>query len=113
MTIRSTLIAASTAALVLAAGSASVAGTFVAMPASGGGSAINCSVPNHVVCTITSNKGVKSVKILSNTPQGAVAVVDKSYRGCPKQVKVAWDSAYQASNTQIVECGSMGFKAAN
>lgn len=112
MNIRNTLIATATAALVVAtAGTASFAGKLVAMPASGGGAAIDCSVPNNVVCTITSNKGLKSVKISSNTPQGTIAVVDKNYRGCPKSVQVSWDSAYQAGSTQIVECGSMGFKA--
>ena len=113
MTIRNTIVAASTAALVLAAGSVSFAGKFVAMPASGGGAQISCSVPNNVVCTITSAKGLKSVKILSNTPQGTIAVVDKTYRSCPKQVQVSWDSAYQSSGNQIVECSSMGFKAGN
>ena len=112
MNILNTIIAATTALVVATAGTASFAGKFVAMPASGGGAAINCSVPNNVVCTITSNKGLKSVKINSNTPQGTVAVVNKSYRSCPKQVQVSWDSAYQASSTQIVECSaSMGFKA--
>jgi hypothetical protein len=113
MTIRHTLTATAAAAFVLAAGSASFAGKFVAMPAAGGGAQISCTVPNHVVCTVTSNKGLKSVKISANTPQGTIAVVDKTYRACPKQVQVAWDSAYQASNTQLVECASMGFKAAN
>jgi hypothetical protein len=114
MTIRNTLIAASTAALVLAAGSASFAGKFVAMPASKGGASINCSIPNNVVCTISSAKGVKSVKISASGPNGAFDLVNKSYRSCPKQVKVSWDSAYQGNSTQIVECSSsMGFKAAN
>jgi hypothetical protein len=112
MTIRNTLVAASTAALVLVAGSASFAGKFVAMPAASGAQ-ISCSIPNNVVCTISSAKGLKSVKILSTTPQGTVAVVDKTYRSCPKQVKVSWDSAYQSSGNQIVECSPMGFKAAN
>jgi hypothetical protein len=112
MTIRNTLIAASTAALVLAAGSASFAAKFAVMPAAGGAQ-ISCSVPNHVSCTITSAKGLKSVKILSSTPQGTIAVVDKTYRSCPKTVQVSWDSAYPSSGHQIVECSSMGFKAPN
>jgi hypothetical protein len=113
MTIRNTFIATATAALVLAAGSASFAGKFVAMPSSGGGASMSCSVPNNVVCTISSSKGVKSVKISANGPYGAFNLVDKTYRSCPKQVKVSWDSAYQSSGNQIVECSSMGFKAAN
>ncbi|MFN3549095.1 MAG: hypothetical protein ACK4U0_16540 [Mesorhizobium sp.] len=112
MTIRNTIIATAAALVAATAGTATFAGQFVAMPASGGGAAINCSIPNNVVCTITSAKGLKSVRINSNTPQGTIAVVNKNYRNCPKSVQVSWDSAYQASSTQIVECsGAMGLKS--
>lgn len=72
---------------------------------------MNCSVPNNVVCTVTSATGVRSIKVFSNAGFGTVAVVDKSYRNCPRSVKVSWDSAYQSSGTQIVECsGVSGLK---
>ncbi|RST87319.1 hypothetical protein EJC49_05815 [Aquibium carbonis] len=113
MTIRNTLAAAAAVAIAVVAGSTSFAGNFVAMPASNGGASINCSVPNNVVCTISSAKGVKSVKISANGPYGAFDLVNKSYRNCPRQVKVSWDSAYQESGTKIVECAPGAFKAAH
>lgn len=67
---------------------------------------INCTVPNHVKCKIHSAKGIKSVKIQSNTGQGTIYVVNKTYRNCPKNVTVTWDSAYPSSNKQIAECSS-------
>lgn len=74
---------------------------------------ISCTVPNNVVCTISSSKGLKEVTIYSNTGRGTVAIVDKDYRSCPKTVNVSWDSAYPMSSKKIVECGSMGFKLKN
>ncbi len=68
---------------------------------------MSCSVPNSVVCTVTSFKGLKEVEVFSNTPQGVIKVVDKSYRNCPTSVKVGWDSAYQMSSKKIVECGGI------
>lgn len=90
---------------------AALAGQFALAPHMASGPTINCSVPNNVVCTITSAKGLKLVRITSNTPQGTVNVVDEAYRGCPREVKVAWDSAYQMSGKQIVECGGFKLKA--
>jgi len=113
MTIRNTLTAAAAVAIAIVAGSTSFAGNFVAMPASSGGASINCSVPNNVVCTISSAKGVKSVKISASGPNGAFDLVNKNYRSCPKQVKVSWDSAYQENSTKIVECSPGAFKAAH
>lgn len=88
---------------------AGVAGQFALAPQMAGPS-MNCSVPNHVVCTISSTKGLKLVKITANTPQGSVNLVNKTYRSCPKSVKVSWDSAYQMAGKQIVECSGGGFK---
>ena len=62
------------------------------------------------ICTISSTKGLKLVKITANTPQGSVNLVNKTYRSCPKSVKVSWDSAYQMAGKQIVECSGGGFK---
>lgn len=101
-------------ALVSVAGttSAGAAGGFAAGAAGASGATINCQIPNNVVCTISSSKGISSVKITANTPQGQVFLVNKTYPGCPKQVKVSWDSAYHSSGTQIVECstGKLLFK---
>ncbi|WP_295813072.1 hypothetical protein [uncultured Nitratireductor sp.] len=106
-------IAVATASLIVLSAtglpSAGVAGQFALAPQMAGPT-MNCSIPNHVVCTINSAKGLKLVKITANTPQGSVNLVDKSYNGCPKQVKVAWDSAYQMAGKQIVECSGGGFK---
>ncbi|MBN7778514.1 hypothetical protein JYP49_19770 [Nitratireductor aquimarinus] len=88
---------------------AGVAGQFALAPQMVG-PAMNCSIPNHVVCTISSAKGLKLVKITANTPQGSVNLVNKSYNGCPKQVQVSWDSAYQMAGKQIVECNGGGFR---
>lgn len=72
---------------------------------------ISCTVPNNVSCKITSTNGLKSVLIKAGAAQDNVALVDKSYNGCPKQVTVTWDSAYQMGSKTIVECTSMGIKA--
>ena len=82
--------------------------TITTAPASA--ATINCTVPNAVSCKIQSSKGIQSVKILSNTGQGPIYVVNKSYRSCPKQVTVSWDSAFPASNTNIKECKIGGIK---
>jgi len=74
------------------------------------GPTMNCTVPNHIKCTISSSKGIKRVKIQSNTGQGTINVVNKTYRSCPKSVSVSWDSAYPAHNKQIVECTSAKLK---
>jgi hypothetical protein len=68
---------------------------------------INCSIPNNVKCTISSSKGIKSVKIQTQGPSGPVYIVNESYQNCPRSVTVHWDSAYKASNTDIVECQSV------
>ncbi|BAY89924.1 MULTISPECIES: hypothetical protein [unclassified Tolypothrix] len=68
---------------------------------------VNCSIPNNVQCTISSSKGIKSVKIQTQGPGGPVYIVNESYQNCPRSVNVHWDSAYQASNTDIVECQSV------
>ena len=72
---------------------------------------MSCTIPNNVSCKITSAKGLKSVLIKAGAAQDHVALVDKSYNGCPKQVTVTWDSAFQMGSKQIVECASMGIKA--
>jgi hypothetical protein len=105
-TLRATPIAAASLAMLgIGAPSSIAAGGFAVAPAAGGAN-IQCSVPNNVKCTITSAKGVKSVRITSNTPFGNVDLVNTSYNACPKQVTVSWDSAYQAASTNIVECGT-------
>jgi sorbitol-specific phosphotransferase system component IIBC len=65
---------------------------------------VNCSIPNSVKCNISSSKGIKSVKIQTQGPSGPVYIVNESYQSCPLSVTVQWDSAYQASATEIVEC---------
>ncbi len=85
--------------------------TLKVKPARASGPSIKCTVPNNVSCKIDSTKGIKHVKIKANTPQGTINVVNKSYAGCPKHVTVGWDSAYQASSKQIVECTKAAFKA--
>ena len=71
---------------------------------------MSCTVPNHVACTITSTKGLQSVLIKSKPAPNVFDLVNKTYRGCPKSVKVAWDSAYQYSSTKFVECKSANLK---
>jgi hypothetical protein len=68
---------------------------------------LNCTVPNNVVCKISSNKGIRSVKVQANTPLGTVDLVNKSYVSCPALVEVSWDSAYNASEPQIAECSGV------
>ncbi|WP_457940464.1 hypothetical protein [Mesorhizobium sp. 10J20-29] len=85
------------------------AAQFASAPASAG-AAIHCTIPNAVSCTVSSQKGVRSVKITANTPQGTINLVNKRYNSCPKSVKVSWDSAFQAASTKIVECGNLGLK---
>jgi hypothetical protein len=67
-------------------------------------------VPNVLV--ISPAKGIKSVKITTNTPWGVTYLWNKSYPTCPKTVTVHWDSAYHSSGKQIVECVPMGLKLA-
>jgi hypothetical protein len=97
-------------AVLSAAGIATAAQVKTASPVSRAAS-MTCTVPNNVSCKIMSTKGLKSVLIKAGAAQDNVALVDKSYNGCPKQVTVTWDSAYQMGSKKIVECSSMGIKA--
>lgn len=106
------LAIASTAAMLAGAASISGAAQLVAAPYAASGAAINCTIPNHVECDISSRKGIKSVKITANTPQGTINLVNKTYPNCPKLVTVGWDSAYHSSGKQIVECTPMKLKLA-
>jgi hypothetical protein len=107
-TFSSTLIAVATAAL-LAAPTAS-AGNLKLGAVKASGPTMNCSVPNQIKCTISSAKGIRLVRIQSNTGQGTINVVNKNYAGCPKSVSVAWDSAFPVHNKQIVECSPARLK---
>ncbi|MCQ0990245.1 hypothetical protein [Jiella marina] len=93
-----------------ALGSVADAGQFKAAKIQSAGASISCSIPNAVVCSISSNKGIRSVKIRANGPNGPFNLVNKSYPGCPKSVKVSWDSAYHSSSKQVVECRSAKLK---
>ena len=104
-----TYVAAATLALLSVAGFAAAAQMKAATPTARAAS-MTCTIPNNVSCKITSNKGVKSVLIKASAAQDNVALVNKSYNGCPKQVTVTWDSAFQMGSKKIVECTSMGFK---
>ena len=75
------------------------------------GATMTCSVPNNVVCTVSSAKGLKAVVVKANTGFGVVNIVDETYNACPKQVQIHWDSAYQMSGKQIVECGGLKLKS--
>jgi hypothetical protein len=97
------------AAVVAAIASPAFAQSFATAPARSGAS-ISCSIPNNVVCTITSQKGLKKVVIKSNTPQGTVNLVNKTYYSCPKSVTVSWDSAYHSSSNQFTECSGAKLK---
>ena len=92
-----------TRTILMAALSAPLLSAAPAMAASN----VSCSVPNHVVCTVTSDKGLREVTFVAGTPFGNIAVVDEDYRGCPKSVQVAYDSAYNVKSTQIVECSGI------
>jgi hypothetical protein len=72
---------------------------------------VSCTVPNNVSCKISSIKGIKSVLIKAGAAQGAVELVDKTYNGCPTQVTVAWDSAYEMGSKTIVECKGKAIRA--
>ncbi|XWN31422.1 MAG: hypothetical protein ROR55_28895 [Devosia sp.] len=100
-----TLIHSAAVAAVIASGFAFAAPTANA-------ASMSCSVPNAVVCTITSRTGIKSVRVTGQTPFGVVNLVDRNYRGCPRRVKVSWDSAFSSKGRHIVECrrGGMGLK---
>lgn len=78
---------------------------------------INCTVPNAVVCTISSPKGIKSVNFKGGpVGENPFNLVNKSYEGCPKEVKVSWDSAYQSPKALrfVTECsGVIGNLKAN
>ena len=65
---------------------------------------VSCSVPNHVSCTVTSNRGLQRVRFMVDTPQGEMAIVDESYRNCPREVKVHYDSAFNVHDRDIREC---------
>lgn len=108
-TIATTILAATAAVALMS--QVTHAAKFKAVSKSAGAT-MNCTVPNHVKCTISSSKGIKFVKIQANTGQGPIYLVNKSYRSCPKNVTVSWDSAYNASNQQIGECksGKLKFK---
>lgn len=101
-----TLIHSAAVAAVVASGLA------FAAPTTANAASMSCSVPNAVVCTVTSRTGIKSVRVTGETPFGVVNLVDRSYRGCPRRVKVSWDSAYASKGKHIVECrrGGMGLK---
>lgn len=75
---------------------------------------VNCTIPNHVVCNISSPKGIKSVRYQMNNPfgPGLLDLVNETYSNCPRSVTVHWDSAYQPVASTITECGSK-FKAAS
>lgn len=103
-TVLSTLIAAAIAATSLATL------TDASQSKAAAAATMSCSIPNQVVCTVTSAKGLRSVLIKAQTPQGTVALVDKSYRSCPKSAKVSWDSAYHSSSTKFVECAPAKLK---
>jgi hypothetical protein len=107
MNLRTSIVTAASALVLATAGSAAWAAQFAVAPSLGGGASLDCSIPNNVVCTVSSNKGVKSVRVTANGPYGAFNLVDKAYRACPKQVTISWDSAYHSTGHQIVECSSM------
>jgi hypothetical protein len=104
------LISIATLAILSVAGIAGAAQIKAAAPTARAAT-MSCTVPNNVSCKITSAKGLKSVLIKAGAAQDNVALVDKSYNGCPKQVTVTWDSAFQMGSKKIVECTSMGIKS--
>jgi hypothetical protein len=87
--------------------SATLFGTFAIGSVAHAKPTVNCAIPNNVVCDISSNKGIRSVKIQANTPLGTVDLVNKSYASCPASVTVHWDSAYYALDPQIAECSGV------
>ncbi|PSB55578.1 hypothetical protein [Chamaesiphon polymorphus] len=93
--------------------SATLFGAFAIGSVANAAPTVNCTIPNNVSCDISSSKGIKSVKIQSNTPLGTIDLVNKNYDNCPKSVTVTWDSAYQSSNQDIVECQGVSGGARN
>jgi hypothetical protein len=75
---------------------------------------VNCTIPNNVVCNISSTKGIASVRYQMNNPfgPGLLDLVNETYSNCPKNVSVHWDSAYHSVSSTIRECGTK-FKAAS
>ena len=97
--------------LVASAIAPSMAGQQVAALQARASYAIKCTVPNNVACTITSTKGIMQVTIKTESLGETINLVNKSYEGCPKEVKVTWDSAYQSTERKVVECsGVVGTK---
>jgi hypothetical protein len=85
--------------------SATLFGAFAIGSVANAAPTINCTIPNSVSCDISSPNGIQSVNIQANNPFGdPINLVDKNYSGCPTSVTVGWDSAYKASDTNIVEC---------
>lgn len=108
---RKNLASIVTAIALLSVAGIATAAQFKAVSTASRAASMTCTIPNNVSCKITSTKGVKSVLIKAGAAQNHVALVSKSYNGCPRQVTVTWDSAYQMGSKQIVECASMGIKA--
>lgn len=104
-----TTVLAATLGVLAVAGFATAAQMKAATPTTRS-AGINCTIPNNVSCKITSAKGLKAVLIKAGAAQDYVALVNKTYNGCPKQVTVTWDSAFQMGSKLITECTSMGLK---
>ncbi|AFY91689.1 hypothetical protein [Chamaesiphon minutus] len=87
--------------------SATLFGTFAIGSVAQADVVSNCTIPASVSCNISSSKGIKSVKIQTQGSSGPVYIVNKSYPNCPNSVTVGWDSAYQVSDKEIVECSGV------
>jgi hypothetical protein len=97
------------AALFLVAGAALVSSmTMNPADADAAGATINCAIPLNVVCQVSHPDGIKSVKVMVDFGDlGTIAVVDKTYPACPKNVQVSWDPIVPNYQFQVETCSGL------
>ena len=71
-----------------------------------GNATTSCSIPNNVVCTVSSPFGVKHVTVTLHTSRGDAKVVDESFR-CESPVQVSWDPIVPSSSMKVDTCDSL------
>ena len=65
---------------------------------------IACVGPDPMRCVIKADNGIARVRFVNEGPAGRTDVFSRSYRGCPTEVTVSWDSNIPVNNSRIVQC---------
>lgn len=65
---------------------------------------ISCVGPEPMRCVITATYGIARVRFVNEGPAGRIDVFSRSYRGCPTEVTVSWNSDLPVNNSRIVQC---------